>query len=58
MVEQKKYEDMSSLELKGVLFDMDNQIKRIQQEANSKIVPLLEKKVKEEQEKQTLSKKE
>lgn len=48
---ERKYEEMSSLELKGVLFEMDTQIKVIQQEANTKIVPLLEKKVKEEQEK-------
>ena len=51
MVEQKKYEEMSSLELKGVLFEMDTQIKVIQQEAQKNIIPLLEKKVKEEQEK-------
>lgn len=52
MVEIKKYEEMTALELKGVLFDLNNQIRFIQQEAQTKIVPLLEAKIKEEQNKE------
>jgi hypothetical protein len=44
----KKYEDMSVLELKGVLFDLDAQIKSIQNHAQNKIIPILNAKIKEE----------
>ena len=50
-MEEKKIEDMNSLELKGILFNLGEQIKQIQEYANKTIVPLIEKKVKEEQEK-------
>jgi len=45
---EKKYEEMSVLELKGVLFDLDNQIKQIQNHAQQQVVPILQKKIQEE----------
>ena len=48
MVDEKKYEEMSALELKGVLFDLNTQIQDIQLFAQKTILPLLDKKVKEE----------
>jgi len=49
---EKKYEEMSVLELKGVLFDLDNQIKQIQNHAQQQVVPILQKKIQEEKSKE------
>lgn len=48
MEAEKKIEDMSVLELKGVLFDMDAQITVINQQ-KQKIMEIANKKVQEEQ---------
>lgn len=44
----KKIEDMNSMELKGVLFDLNSQIEEIKTYALRKVQPLLQKRLQEE----------
>ncbi len=44
----KQITEMNVLELKGMLFDLDSQVKQIQTYAQTKIVPILNKKIEEE----------
>lgn len=46
-----QYEKMSILELKGILYDMQVQINSIQSNAQNNILPILNKKIKEEADK-------
>jgi len=47
----KKLEEMSILELKGVLFELNEQIQAIQTYAKDTVLPFIQKKVQEEQDK-------
>jgi hypothetical protein len=44
----KQYKDMNVLELKGVLFDLNEQIRQLQKVAQEQIVPVLQQKIMEE----------
>jgi phosphotransferase system IIA component len=44
----KQYKDMNVLELKGVLFDLNEQMQQLQKVAQEQIVPVLQKKIIEE----------
>jgi len=48
----KKLEEMSVLELKGILFELNEQIQSIQNYAKDTVLPFIQKKVQEEQERQ------
>ena len=45
----KKLEEMNLLEIKGILFELNEQIQTIQNYAKDTVLPLLQKKIKEEQ---------